>query len=270
MKTLTCVAAILIVAQSSQAADLEAGKRIASTVCAACHGATGISVSDTIPNLAGQRARYLEAQLKFFKDGTRKEPGAVSRAALMNAIAAQLSASDISNLAAYFEAQPGAAPGAKSALLPNIATTKMAFPEDYKQSFTKYHTINFPAAKEVRYYYANTVALTAAKAGKPLPDGSVLFAEVYSAKLDGSNNPVAETDGFFVPDKLIRYTAMEREAGWGDDIPELLRNENWNYAVFTTGKQHQQGVNQAECLACHKPLSNVSYTFTLQQLSAAK
>jgi cytochrome c553 len=86
MKTLTCVAAILIVAQSSQAADLEAGKRIASTVCAACHGATGISVSDTIPNLAGQRARYLEAQLKFFKDGTRKEPGAVSRAALMNAI----------------------------------------------------------------------------------------------------------------------------------------------------------------------------------------
>src|SRR5262245_17951422 len=79
MKTLTCVAAILIVTQSSQAADLEAGKRIASTVCAACHGATGISVSDTIPNLAGQRARYLEAQLKFFKDGTRKEPGAVSR-----------------------------------------------------------------------------------------------------------------------------------------------------------------------------------------------
>ena len=146
MKTLTCVAAILIVAHSSQAADLEAGKRIASTVCAACHGATGISVSDTIPNLAGQRARYLEAQLKFFKDGTRKEPGAVSRAALMNAIAAQLSASDISNLAAYFEAQPGAAPGAKSALLPNIATTKLAFPEDYKQSFTKYHTINFPAA----------------------------------------------------------------------------------------------------------------------------
>lgn len=106
MKTLTCVAAILFVAHSSQAADLEAGKQIASTVCAACHGATGISVSDTIPNLAGQRARYLEAQLKFFKDGTRKEPGAVSRAALMNAIAAQLSASDISNLAAYFEANP--------------------------------------------------------------------------------------------------------------------------------------------------------------------
>ena len=37
----------------------------------------------SIPTLyAGQRARYLEAQLKFFKDGTRKEPGTVSRAAI--------------------------------------------------------------------------------------------------------------------------------------------------------------------------------------------
>src|SRR5215510_3276177 len=183
MKAMIRFAMFLAIAQSAQAADIEAGKRLATTVCAACHGETGVSVSDTIPNLAGQRARYVEAQLKFFKDGTRKEPGAVSRAAIMNAIAAQLGADDIVNVAAYFESQPGAAPGTKSALLANIAATKMTFPEDYKQSFTKYHTINFPAAKEVRYYYANGVALTAAKAGKPLPDGAVLFAEVYSAKL---------------------------------------------------------------------------------------
>ena len=146
----------------------------------------------------------------------------------------------------------------------------MAFPQDYKQAFTKYYTINFPAAKEVRYYYANTAALTAAKTGKPLPDGSVLFAEVYSAKLDANSTVVTGGDGFYVPDKLLRYTAMEREAGWGNNIPELLRNENWNYAVFTTAKQYQQGINQAECLACHKPLSNESYTFTLKQLSTAK
>jgi predicted CXXCH cytochrome family protein len=29
-------------------------------------------------------------------------------------------------------------------------------------------------------------------------------------------------------------------------------------------------VNQAECLACHKPHDNVSYTFTLKQLADAK
>ena len=61
-----------------------------------------------------------------------------------------------------------------------------------------------------------------------------------------------------------------REAGWGKDIPDMLRNEDWNYAVFTTDKQHRTGANQAECLACHKPLDKVSYTFTLKQLAEAK
>lgn len=102
------------------------------------------------------------------------------------------------------------------------------------------------------------------------PDGSVLFVEIYSVKLDASKTPITGADGFYIPDRLVRYTAMEREAGWGNNIPELLRNENWNYAIFTTARQYQQGVNQAECLACHKPLSGVSYTFTLKQLSTAR
>src|SRR5215472_613470 len=96
----------------------------------------------------------------------------------------------------------------ESVLSNSRCTTKMAFPQDYQQSFTKYHTINFPAAKEVRYYYANTAALTAAKAGKPVPDGSALFVEVHSAKLDPNGNPVTGADGFYFPDKLMRYTAM--------------------------------------------------------------
>ena len=123
---------------------------------------------------------------------------------------------------------------------PYIAATKVAFPEDYKRTFTKYYTKNFPPAKEVRYYYANTAAATAARAGKPLPDGSVLFVEICSAKLDAKNKPITGADSFYVPDRLLRYTAMEREAGWGDDIPELLRNENWNYAIFIAAKQYQQ------------------------------
>ena len=58
-------------------------------------------------------------------------------------------------------------------------------------------------------------------------------------------------------------------AGWGDAVPEMLRNENWNYAAFTLAKAQRPGVNQAECLACHKPLDKVSYTFTLEPLVAA-
>ncbi len=40
--------------------------------------------------------------------------------------------------------------------------------------------------------------------------------------------------------------------------------------MFTVDRQPRAGVNQAECLACHKPLDSVSYTFTLPQLTAAK
>jgi len=261
---------LLAVAPHSQAADLEAGRARAATVCAACHGANGMSVSDAIPNLAAQRAGYLEAQLKAFKDGTRKPQSATSPAAIMSAIAGQLSADDIANVSAYFAAQPGAAPGDKSALLPNVTSTRVSFPEGYKESFAKYLVINFPATRQVRHYYANQAAVAAAKAGKPLPDGSVLLAEVYAAKVGADDKPVMGGDGFFVADKLVAYTAMARDAGWGKDIPDMLRNGDWNYAVFTTDKKHRPGVNQAECLACHKPLDKVSYTFTLKQLADAK
>ncbi len=244
------------------AADIDAGRAKAAVVCAACHGAVGVSVSDTIPNLAGQKVRYIETQLKALKAGSRKND-------IMNAIAGQLSADDIANLAAHFSAQASAASGAKSEFLPNLAKTGVTFPENYKTAFTKYHTINFPDTRQVRYYYANDVALQAAKAGKSLPDGSVLFAEVYSARLDADKKPVMGADGFFAADQLVAYTEMAREAGWGKDIPDMLRNEDWNYAVFTTAKQHRPGVNQAECLACHKPLDKTSYTFTLKQLAEA-
>ena len=248
---------------ASQAADIEAGRAKVATVCAACHGPAGVSVSEAIPNLAAQRAGYLESQLKALKEGTRKNP-------VMNAIAAQLSPADIANVAAFFASQPGAGTGTKSDFLPNLAKTSVAFPEGYKDGFVMYHTIDFPATKQVRYYYANKVAVQAAKAGKPLPDGSVLFAEVHAAKLDANQKPVTGADGHFAPDKLLFYTAMAREAGWGRDIPEMLRNDDWNYAVFTLEKKHRPGVNQAECLACHKPLDKASYAFTLKQIAEAK
>ena len=261
---------ILAISPLANAADIGAGKAKVETVCAACHGANGVSVSDTIPNLAAQRAGYLETQLKAFKDGVRKAPSMTSLIATMAAIATQLSAADMADVAAYFASLPGASGAAKSAQLPNVAKTSVTFPEGYKDTFTMYHAINFPATKQVRHYYANKVAVQAAKEGKPLPDGSYLLAEVYAAKLDSDSKPVMGADGFFVADKPLLYTAMARGAGWGNDIPAMLRNENWNYAIFALDKTHRPGVNQAECLACHKPLDNVSYTFTLKQLSQAR
>jgi cytochrome c553 len=75
-------------------ADIAAGKA-KSAVCAACHGANGVSVSPIWPNLAGQKEAYLVKQIKAFRDGSRKDP-------TMSPMAAPLSDDDAANLAAYF------------------------------------------------------------------------------------------------------------------------------------------------------------------------
>lgn len=260
MRLLTGSAVMLACISAVSAADIDAGKAKAVAVCAACHGANGISVSDTIPNLAGQKPAYLQAQLKALKAGARTHQ-------IMNAIASQLTEADIANVAVYFSAQPGSSTVAKSELLPNLAKTSVAFPENYRSAFTRYTAINFPATRQVRYYYANDVAMQAAKAGKSLPDGSMLFVEVFTAKLDAEKKPLIGADGLFLADRLAFYTAMARDAGWGKDIPDMLRNEDWNYTIFTADRKHRAGVNQAECLACHKPLDKTSFTFTLKQLA---
>lgn len=88
------VLAGLLVAASVQAGDMAAGKAKAA-MCAACHGAEGISTAPDYPNLAGQKEQYLSNQLLAFRAGTRSN-------ALMSPMAQPLSDEDIADLAAYY------------------------------------------------------------------------------------------------------------------------------------------------------------------------
>ena len=88
-------------AESLVDGSAEAGKARALT-CNACHGADGNSGSPMWPNLAGQNAPYILAQLTAFKDGSRQDP-------LMSGQAMMLTEEDMANLAVYFESLPAAA-----------------------------------------------------------------------------------------------------------------------------------------------------------------
>ncbi len=79
---------------SANAADAAAGKAKAG-MCAACHGAKGISAIPMYPNLAGQKEAYLLKQMKAFKSGTRKDP-------VMAPMVMALSDADMANLSAYY------------------------------------------------------------------------------------------------------------------------------------------------------------------------
>jgi len=78
--------------------DLARGQQIASTVCAACHGADGNSAVATFPVLAGQHADYIVGQLMAFKSGARPSP-------IMQGMAAGLSPEDMRNVAAWFDSR---------------------------------------------------------------------------------------------------------------------------------------------------------------------
>ena len=58
---------------------------------------SGMSVVPDAPNLAGQTAAYVAAQLQAFKSGARKNEA-------MSLVASTLSDPDIDNLAAYYSA----------------------------------------------------------------------------------------------------------------------------------------------------------------------
>jgi cytochrome c553 len=88
--------------------DLERGKQVATTVCAACHGADGNSTVAANPKLAGQDGDYIAHQLAAFKSGARPSP-------IMQGMAAGLSPEDMRNLGAYYETQKPA---------PNVARDK--------------------------------------------------------------------------------------------------------------------------------------------------
>jgi cytochrome c553 len=81
--------------------DLERGKQIATTVCAACHGPDGVSTAPANPNLAGQHADYIAGQLAAFKSGARPSP-------IMAGMAAGLAPEDMAALGAYYQGQKAA------------------------------------------------------------------------------------------------------------------------------------------------------------------
>jgi cytochrome c553 len=109
---LFAITGLALIASQVQATSLvdgsaDAGKAKALT-CTACHGPEGNSTNALWPNIAGQNAPYLLAQLAAFKGGARVDP-------LMTSQAMLISEQDMADLVVYFESLPAAAQSVKNA-----------------------------------------------------------------------------------------------------------------------------------------------------------
>jgi cytochrome c553 len=225
---------------------------LAVAACKACHGPHGISASGVIPNLAGQKMEYLAAQLSAFKTGDRKND-------FMSVVAGQLSDQDIHDFAQYWSSQEAPAP--QTAKPPPAIPSRMTIPANFPAGYTLYQTIEDKDQGVITKRYANATAMRAARSGGALPDGAAILQATYAAKPDASGN--------LVQGNLQSYTGMEARAGWGDSVPALLKNGNWDYAAFSASGARNDGLNQALCLACHKPAAGDSYVFSIKPLRAA-
>jgi cytochrome c553 len=94
---LTCGASL------GYSAEDQGVRQLTTQACAQCHGPSGLSTSPAFPNLAGQQAMYIEAQLKAFKDHSRGDPGAQ---AYMWGMSSQLDDEMIKRVAAFYAALP--------------------------------------------------------------------------------------------------------------------------------------------------------------------
>jgi len=94
-----CSAIVLLAAcRHASAADAAAGKLTAEG-CAGCHGADGVSQTPLTPSLAGEPDYFVQWQLVFFRNDTRKNE-------VMGPIAQSLTDKDIRNLGAYYASLP--------------------------------------------------------------------------------------------------------------------------------------------------------------------
>jgi cytochrome c553 len=98
--TLVSAAAL---AQALPKPDPSQAQQLVDKICAACHAADGNSTLSANPVLAGQHADYTLKQLMNFRTLDGKPAERIN--AVMAGMVASLSAGDLRNLAAYFEAQ---------------------------------------------------------------------------------------------------------------------------------------------------------------------
>lgn len=107
-----CIALAALAAQAADTArkapDAKNGQKIATQVCAACHGSDGNSAAAANPHIAGQHAAYLNKQLHDFKNNKERKN------AIMQGMVAGLSAEDMQDVAAHYAAQKAKPTAAKN------------------------------------------------------------------------------------------------------------------------------------------------------------
>lgn len=146
----------------------------------------------------------------------------------------------------------------------------VTFPTGYRDTFTEYFRGDrlFNHDQIIRIY-ANYVALDGAKLDGTLPYGSVLVAELFEALEDQDGEVLESAIGRRISGPMKAIAVMERQSGWDEQYPTELKVGDWEFGLFSAaGKNLNKDITA--CRACHNPLSDSEFVFSLEHLIAAQ
>jgi len=107
-------------------------------------------------------------------------------------------------------------------------------------------------AKQVRDIYINTIGAKT-MAGKDFPNGTVMVMEIYKARENMDGTLEKGPDGKLVKGALAKVFTMTKGEGWGQMVPDTLKNGSWVYSASgPDGKLLAEDFTK--CRACHAPL----------------
>ncbi|GEM_PF-963717 len=132
---------------------------------------------------------------------------------------------------------------------------RVGFPEGYKDSFKQFYVFDRFDSRVVSYVCANDVAMSA-KAGEPLPYGSILVFEAWRARQDAAGKVIEDASGHLIRETLTGIFVMRKEQGFGEAY-QNLRTGEWEYVAFRPDKTYStppQGTHT--CASCHQAASS--------------
>ncbi len=133
---------------------------------------------------------------------------------------------------------------------------EIPLPSNYKTWPIFLSSVQRADVSQVRDIYLNPTGASASY-GQVFPDGTVMVMELYHATTDGESLRT-DSGGQPVRRDLAKVFVMQKERGWGQNVPDNLKSGNWMFAAYgSDGKALAEDFSK--CRACHIPLAQKDF-----------
>lgn len=147
------------------------------------------------------------------------------------------------------------------------AEERIQFPAGYEDKMLNYHSLDRTQNDDqVIRLFATKETLAAAQAGKELPYGTVLVAELYKAKKDADGEVIESALGRRIRGKFAAVAVMQKGEGWGEKFSPEFRNGDWDFAIFSPKGERLVKKDLNDCRACHQPFAETQHLFSLEHM----